>query len=148
MQSDEAKETAGERPDFIKNIVDPISAQQGNKLPVSAFVGMEDGTFEQATSQYEKREIAIMVPQWIRENCIQCNQCSLVCPHADHPSVPADKRRADPKRLTPLLQRTQTARSIKGNAVPHSGQPTRLCRLRRLRTDLSGEGKSACYEAA
>ena len=79
---DEAKETAGERPDFIKNIVDPISAQQGNKLPVSAFVGMEDGTFEQATSQYEKREIAIMVPQWIRENCIQCNQCSLVCPHA------------------------------------------------------------------
>ena len=79
---DEAKETTGERPDFIKNIVDPISAQQGNKLPVSAFVGMEDGTFEQATSQYEKREIAIMVPQWIRENCIQCNQCSLVCPHA------------------------------------------------------------------
>ncbi len=79
---DEAKETAEDRPDFIKNIVDPISAQQGNKLPVSAFVGMEDGTFEQATSQYEKREIAIMVPQWIRENCIQCNQCSLVCPHA------------------------------------------------------------------
>ncbi len=71
-----------DRPDFVKKIADPISAQKGNKLPVSAFTGIEDGTFEQGTSQYEKRTIAINVPQWIPENCIQCNQCSLVCPHA------------------------------------------------------------------
>ncbi|MBR7164171.1 MAG: pyruvate:ferredoxin (flavodoxin) oxidoreductase [Clostridia bacterium] len=81
--SDADNAAAGaDRPEFIKNIADPISAQQGNKLPVSAFTGIEDGTFEQGTAQYEKRTIAINVPNWIPENCIQCNQCSLVCPHA------------------------------------------------------------------
>lgn len=68
--------------DFVKKIADPVNAQQGNKLPVSTFIGIEDGTFEQGTARYEKRTIAINVPQWIPENCIQCNQCSLVCPHA------------------------------------------------------------------
>ncbi len=70
------------RPDFIKNILDPMSRQEGNSLPVSAFVGMEDGTFPAGTSAYEKRGIAVTVPEWISENCIQCNQCSYVCPHA------------------------------------------------------------------
>ena len=70
------------RPDFIKNIVDPVNAQRGNKLPVSVFNGREDGTFETGTSRYEKRGVAVLVPQWQKENCIQCNQCSLVCPHA------------------------------------------------------------------
>ena len=69
-------------PEFIKNIVEPINAQQGNKLPVSAFVGMEDGTFMQGTSQYEKRTVAVTVPKWSVDRCIQCNQCALVCPHA------------------------------------------------------------------
>ena len=69
-------------PAFIKNIVEPVNAQQGNKLPVSTFVDMADGTFETATSQYEKRTVAVKVPKWIPENCIQCNQCSMVCPHA------------------------------------------------------------------
>ena len=72
----------GIRPDFVKKIADPVNAQQGNKLPVSTFVGIEDGTFEQGTARYEKRTIAVNVPEWIPENCIQCNQCSLVCPHA------------------------------------------------------------------
>lgn len=70
------------QPEFIKNVVMPMNAQQGDKLPVSSFVGREDGIFPLGTSKYEKRMIAIDVPQWIPENCIQCNQCSYVCPHA------------------------------------------------------------------
>ncbi|MET3616397.1 pyruvate-ferredoxin/flavodoxin oxidoreductase [Peptoniphilus olsenii] len=69
-------------PDFINNILIPMNRQEGNDLPVSAFVGMEDGTFPSGTSRYEKRGIAVNVPHWKVENCIQCNQCSLVCPHA------------------------------------------------------------------
>jgi len=69
-------------PEFIKNILRPITRQEGDSLPVSAFVGAEDGTFPSATSKYEKRGVAAFVPRWIKENCIQCNQCSLVCPHA------------------------------------------------------------------
>ena len=69
-------------PDFIKNVMEPMTAQKGNDLPVSAFLGWEDGTFPAGTTAYEKRGIAVNVPEWIPENCIQCNQCSLVCPHA------------------------------------------------------------------
>ncbi|MBE7024026.1 MAG: pyruvate:ferredoxin (flavodoxin) oxidoreductase [Ruminococcaceae bacterium] len=69
-------------PDFIKNIVQPVNAQAGNKLPVSTFAGIEDGTFETGTSRYEKRGVAVNVPAWDIDKCIQCNQCSLVCPHA------------------------------------------------------------------
>jgi pyruvate-ferredoxin/flavodoxin oxidoreductase len=67
-------------PDFVKNVMRPILAQQGDKLPVSAFA--PDGIFPVATSKYEKRGVAINVPEWIMENCIQCNQCAMVCPHA------------------------------------------------------------------
>lgn len=69
-------------PDFIKNILEPMNAQEGDRLPVSAFLGREDGTFPMGTSAYEKRGIAVNVPEWNIENCIQCNQCSYVCPHA------------------------------------------------------------------
>ena len=69
-----------ERLDFVNRVMRPINAQQGNKLPVSAFV--PDGRIPTATSQYEKRGIAVTVPEWIPENCIQCNHCSFVCPHA------------------------------------------------------------------
>ncbi|MDR0364282.1 MAG: pyruvate:ferredoxin (flavodoxin) oxidoreductase [Bacteroidales bacterium] len=69
-------------PKFITEVVDVINAQQGDDLPVSTFVGREDGTFPPGTSQYEKRGIAVQVPTWIPENCIQCNQCAYVCPHA------------------------------------------------------------------
>ena len=74
--------TVSDRPEFITKIVDPVNAQAGNKLPVSTFVGMEDGTFEVGTSRYEKRGVAVNVPVWNIDKCIQCNQCSLVCPHA------------------------------------------------------------------
>jgi len=69
-------------PAFIKNIVEPVNAQRGNKLPVSTFEGIEDGTFMQGTSKFEKRTVAVNVPSWNVDKCIQCNQCSLVCPHA------------------------------------------------------------------
>ncbi len=79
-KDDDVKESNA--PDFIKNIVEPVNAQRGNKLPVSTFAGIEDGTFMQGTSKYEKRTVAVSVPQWNMDKCIQCNQCSLVCPHA------------------------------------------------------------------
>ena len=68
--------------DFVNNILIPVNAQRGDKLPVSTFVGMADGTFPQGSAAYEKRGIAVDVPEWIPENCIECNQCSFVCPHA------------------------------------------------------------------
>jgi pyruvate-ferredoxin/flavodoxin oxidoreductase len=69
-------------PDFVKKVVLPVNALKGDDLPVSVFNGREDGTWDNGTSQYEKRGIAVNVPQWIAANCIQCNQCSYVCPHA------------------------------------------------------------------
>ncbi len=59
-----------------------MNAMKGDDLPVSAFTGREDGTFPSGTSQYEKRGIAVNVPEWQPNECIQCNQCSYVCPHA------------------------------------------------------------------
>ena len=79
---EEVKEERNDVPDFIKNIVEPINAQKGFDLPVSAFDGMEDGTFMAGTAAYEKRGIAINVPEWQQDKCIQCNQCAYVCPHA------------------------------------------------------------------
>lgn len=77
------KETNGKAiPEFISKMVFPINAQKGDDLPVSAFLGREDGTFPAGTTAYEKRGIAVNVPEWQSENCIQCNQCSYVCPHA------------------------------------------------------------------
>ncbi len=68
--------------DFVNNIQIPVNNQQGDKLPVSAFLDVSDGTVPQGSAAYEKRGIAIDVPCWISENCIQCNFCSYVCPHA------------------------------------------------------------------
>ncbi|XTZ36571.1 pyruvate:ferredoxin (flavodoxin) oxidoreductase [Salmonella enterica] len=70
------------RPEFIRNILEPMNRQCGDKLPVSAFIGMEDGTFPSGTAAWEKRGIAMQVPQWNPEGCTQCNQCAFICPHA------------------------------------------------------------------
>ena len=69
-------------PAFINDIVRPVNAQDGDSLPVSVFKGREDGTWDQGTSKYEKRGVAASVPVWNSSNCIQCNQCAYVCPHA------------------------------------------------------------------
>jgi pyruvate-ferredoxin/flavodoxin oxidoreductase len=69
-------------PAFIREVMEPINAMKGDDLPVSAFRGREDGTFPAGTSQFEKRGIAVNVPEWQPNECIQCNQCAYVCPHA------------------------------------------------------------------
>ena len=69
--------------DFVNDIVIPVSSQKGNELPVSTFIGdRTDGTFPQGTAAFEKRGVAVDVPAWNPDNCIQCGFCSLVCPHA------------------------------------------------------------------
>lgn len=71
-----------EEPDFVKNIQRPMERHEGDELPVSAFNGMEDGIFPTGTTSYEKRGIAVTVPEWQIDKCIQCNQCAYICPHA------------------------------------------------------------------
>ncbi len=68
--------------DFVKNVQAKVNAQEGNNLPVSTFTKYVDGSTPSGTSAYEKRGIAVDIPVWIAENCIQCNRCSYVCPHA------------------------------------------------------------------
>ena len=78
-------EFTGKRADlvkFVNTIVDPVDAMAGDKLPVSAFSDYVDGTFPQGAAAAEKRGVAVYVPEWIPENCIQCNNCAFVCPHA------------------------------------------------------------------
>ena len=105
-----------EVPEFIKDIVNPMNRQEGFELPVSTFVkhGMEDGTFMAGTAAYEKRGIAINVPEWIPENCIQCNQCAVVCPHAairpflltseEQEKAPTNMKTVDAKALKTEVQ--------------------------------------------
>ncbi|WP_410071092.1 pyruvate:ferredoxin (flavodoxin) oxidoreductase [Barnesiella intestinihominis] len=69
-------------PEFVENVVKVINAQAGDDLPVSAFSGIEDGTWPAGTAKYEKRGVSAFVPVWNSENCIQCNKCAYVCPHA------------------------------------------------------------------
>jgi pyruvate:ferredoxin (flavodoxin) oxidoreductase, homodimeric len=71
-----------EEPEFIRRVHRVMSRMEGDELPVSAFRGMEDGSWPLGTTAYEKRGIAVMIPQWQIEKCIQCNQCSYICPHA------------------------------------------------------------------
>ena len=80
--SDEEKKFESSKTQYVKSIVEPINNIKGYDLPVSAFLGMEDASYETGTTQYEKRNIASFVPKWLDENCIQCNQCAYVCPHA------------------------------------------------------------------
>ena len=82
LADDEQKDEKYIGNSFIENVVKPINAARGDSLPVSAFIGYEDGHFEAGTTAYEKRGVGVMVPKWIEQNCIQCNQCAFVCPHA------------------------------------------------------------------
>ena len=85
----------GDKPEFIEDVLIPMNAQEGSKLPASCFVGREDGTFPAGTTAYEKRGVAISIPEWIPDKCIQCNQCAFVCPHASiRPALLTDEEKA------------------------------------------------------
>lgn len=78
----EDEKVVRDEPAYISDLVRPINAQNGDLLPVSAYKVSEDGTWQQGTAAYEKRGVAAFVPVWNKENCIQCNKCAFVCPHA------------------------------------------------------------------
>ena len=103
----EAEGNDKELVDFVNSVLVPASAQKGDKLPVSVFSGREDGTFPAGTAAFEKRGIAVDVPRWLPENCIQCNMCSYVCPHAViRPVVMSDEELASAPDGTKSLPMT------------------------------------------
>lgn len=79
-EAEKEPQASSSEPDFVQNVMRPMLALKGDDLPVSAFE--PDGTFPTGTTKYEKRGVAINVPEWVPENCIQCNQCAFVCPHS------------------------------------------------------------------
>ena len=112
---DEEVAATKEIPSFIKEIVEPMNRQEGFGLPVSTFVkhGMEDGTFMAGTAAYEKRGIAINVPEWVPENCIQCNQCAVVCPHA---AIRPFLLTSEEAEKAPASMKTTDAKALKTEA--------------------------------
>lgn len=105
--------TEGDAPEFITNVVRPILAQNGDKLPVSAFE--PDGLFPVGTAAFEKRGVAILVPEWVQDNCIQCNRCAYVCPHAAiRPVLATEAELADaPATFTTLDAKGKEVKGLK-----------------------------------
>ena len=101
----DAPAAAKDAPEFVTKVQDVMNRQEGDKLPVSTFnKGMEDGTFPSGSAAYEKRGVAILVPEWQPELCIQCNQCSFVCPHAAiRPVLTDDGEKAKAPEGMPFL---------------------------------------------
>lgn len=99
------------RPEFITKVVDVMNAQNGGSLPTSAFIDIEDGAFPSGTSAYEKRGIAITTPEWQADNCIQCNQCAYVCPHA---------------AIRPFLLTAEEAASAPSGTIVKEAIPTKM----------------------
>ncbi len=102
---DSAEAVASEGPaklvKMVDNIMKPVGAMNGDSLPVSAFTDHADGTFEQGASAYEKRGVAVMVPEWNNETCIGCNKCAYVCPHATiRPFALSDEEAANAPEVT------------------------------------------------
>ena len=131
-------------PEFVRKIVEPINGLKGDDLPVSAFTGREDGTWENGTAAYEKRGIAVNVPEWKIENCIQCNQCAYVCPHA---VIRPFLRNGD--RSSRFGRRVEAgAGRDEGLQVPHPDFAARLYGLQQLRGRLPRQGEGAGDETA
>ncbi|MDA8337524.1 MAG: pyruvate:ferredoxin (flavodoxin) oxidoreductase [Peptococcaceae bacterium] len=107
-----------EVPAFVRDILVPMNRQEGDRLPVSAFKDAPDGHFPLGTSRYEKRGVAAYVPRWIKENCIQCNQCSMVCPHAAIRPVLLDGEEAAPVEALPALGKQLAGLSFRIQVSP------------------------------
>ncbi len=104
---DEAGQATPERPAFYNDVVVPMLRQEGDKLPVSAFKGYEDGRWPVGITAFEKRGVAVETACWVPENCIQCNQCSFVCPHAViRPLLATDEELANAPEGFPTLPAT------------------------------------------
>ncbi|WP_326511961.1 pyruvate:ferredoxin (flavodoxin) oxidoreductase [Clostridium intestinale] len=100
-----------DEPEFVKKIQRVMAKNEGDDLPVSAFVGFEDGTYPLGTTAYEKRGIAVMVPEWQMEKCIQCGQCAYVCPHATIRQFLLDEEEANNKPET-LVTKQATGKGL------------------------------------
>lgn len=104
LKVDDIDKESGKMPDFVRKVAEPINLLKGDDLPVSVFLNREDGTFPAGTTVFEKRGIAVDVPEWQPENCIQCNQCAYVCPHACiRPFLLDEKEAAKVPKETVLL---------------------------------------------
>jgi pyruvate-ferredoxin/flavodoxin oxidoreductase len=110
------------RPDVVKNILEPINAQKGDDLPVSAFKGYEDGAIEMGLTAYEKRAIATKVPVWDPTACLQCNRCSYVCPHAVIRPYLLDERES---ANAPENMKLVPAKGVKGLKLDYTLQISR-----------------------
>ena len=117
--------------EFVKNVMQPIMHQKGDDIPVSAF--SDDGMFPNATSQYEKRGVAIAVPEWNAKECIQCNQCSFVCPHA---------------AIIPILATDNELKNAPStfNAVEGKGKDTKELKFRIQVNPLDCQGCGCCVD--
>ena len=133
----------GKATDYVENVMRPILAQKGDELPVSAFT--PDGVFPNSTSKYEKRGVAINIPEWIPENCIQCNQCSFVCPHAAIiPIVATEEELKDaPETFITEPGKGKGTQGIQGQG---SDQPHGLPGMRQLRRYLPGQDTCSGHE--
>jgi len=119
--------------DFIREIFNPMNALNGDSLPVSVFKGREDGTFPTGTTALEKRGIAVDVPEWLSENCIQCNQCSLVCPHGC---------------IRPFLLDKKEAENVPSGTALLDAKPTKVFEGLKFRIQLSPLDCTGCGNCA
>ncbi len=132
---------------MVKEILFPVDKMDGDSLPVSAFVDHVDGQFEQGASAYEKRGVAVSVPEWDVTKCIQCNQCAYVCPHATiRPfALTAEEVAAAPAALKVQADDRQGLREL---PVRHDRLSAGLHGLRRLRRRLPGPRQGAEDDAS
>mgnify|MGYP000057854752 CR=1 FL=1 len=133
-----------EATEYFDEVIQPILAQEGDKLPVSKLDPA--GVVPTGTTKYEKRGIAVMVPEWQIDNCIQCCQCAMVCPHACiRPYMVDDEGKA--QRARDVRHQAGAGPEVQGPDLPHAGFPAGLHRLRELRAGLPGEEQGAGHEA-